>query len=56
VFRRSPKKREASVLIRDVRLFDGRGQVEGSRDVEIRDGRLHDIREHRRAGSTPDVL
>ena len=52
----TPKKREASVLIRDVRLFDGRGQVEGSRDVEIRDGRLHDIREHRRAGSTPDVL
>jgi hypothetical protein len=35
----TPKKVEAPVLIRDVRLLDGRGLVEGRRDVEIRDGR-----------------
>jgi hypothetical protein len=31
----TPKKVEAPVLIRDVRLLDGRGLVEGRRDVEI---------------------
>jgi imidazolonepropionase-like amidohydrolase len=46
---------DASALIKDVHLLDGRGLVEGRRDVEIREGRLHDIREHRQADSTPGV-
>jgi imidazolonepropionase-like amidohydrolase len=39
--------RVASVLIRDVHVLDGRGLREGRQDVEIRDGRLHDVRPHR---------
>jgi hypothetical protein len=37
----------ASALIKNVRLLDGRGPVEGRRDIEIREGMLRDIRAHR---------
>jgi imidazolonepropionase-like amidohydrolase len=42
-------------LIRDVRVLDGRGLREGRQDVEIRDGRLHDVRVHRQADPGPDI-
>jgi imidazolonepropionase-like amidohydrolase len=45
----------ASVLIRNVRLLDGRGPVEGRQDVEIREGRLRDIRAHRPADQATDI-
>ena len=45
----------ASALIRDVRVLDGRGLREGRQDVEIRDGRLHDVRPHRQAAPAPDI-
>src|SRR5215218_3360487 len=45
----------ASALIRNVRLLDGRGPVEGRRDVEIRQGRLRDIRAHRQADPATDI-
>ena len=45
----------ASALIRNVRLLDGRGPVEGRRDVEIREGRLRDIRAQRQADPATDI-
>ena len=45
----------ASALIRDVRVLDGRGLREGRQDVEIRNGRLQDVRTSRQADPTSDV-
>ena len=45
----------ASALIRDVRVLDGRGLRESRQDVEIRNGRLHDVRTCRQADPTSDV-
>jgi imidazolonepropionase-like amidohydrolase len=44
-----------STLIRNVRLLDSRGCAEDQKDVEIRDGRLHDVRPHWQADPTPDI-
>ena len=43
----------ASALIKDVRVLDGRGLREGRQDVEIRDGRLQDVRPHRQGEPAP---
>lgn len=45
----------ASALIRDVHVLDGRGLREGRQDVEIRNGRLQDVRTSRQADPTSDV-
>jgi imidazolonepropionase-like amidohydrolase len=45
----------ASALIKNVRLLDGRGPVEGRRDIEIREGLLRDIRAHRQGAPVTDI-
>ena len=45
----------ASALIKNVRLLDGRGPVEGRRDIEIREGMLRDIRAHRQGAPVTDI-
>jgi imidazolonepropionase-like amidohydrolase len=45
----------ASALIRNVRLLDGRGLVEGPRDIEIREGTLREIRAHRQAHPATNI-
>lgn len=45
----------ASWLIEDVRVVDGRGALDGPHDVEIRDGRVRDVRPHWRGGRPLDV-
>jgi imidazolonepropionase-like amidohydrolase len=45
----------ASALIRNVYLLDGRGPMEGRRDVEIQEGRLRDIRAHQQVNPPVDI-
>jgi imidazolonepropionase-like amidohydrolase len=45
----------ASALIRHVRLLDGRGLVEGPRDIEIRESTLREITAHRQAHPATNI-
>jgi dihydroorotase-like cyclic amidohydrolase len=54
--RKVEEDRVPSVLIRDVHVLAGRDLREGRQDVEIRDGRLHDVRPHRQGAPAQGIL